>query len=267
MSDLTSADIGMLDSSMKERNFFTQKRKEQLDSTPKLQQTEQWGEYNYIPLDIPRFDYPELVDWFFEKCQPTYKKIADIASANYGDGSVSSFDAVDVLARNETDHRDIWTLNVQQEFLTKFSHIYERILSEFPFKSLDRIRFWSSTDNIVFHRDHTKFIDYPSSFRIMLYDTNLIPTLSLVPSLPDTPNEFAGLFPIKSIPETNSFVWNNLRTKHGSNYIPPFKKIVIILDRYDLDIDRYNDLMVRSVEKFKSHAMISNHSLESFVNL
>jgi hypothetical protein len=101
----------------------------------------------------------------------------------------------------------------------------------------------------------------------MLYDTNLIPTLSLIPSLPDTSNEFAGLFPIKSIPETNSFVWNNLRTKHGSTYIPPFKKIVIILDRYDLDIDRYNDLMVRSIEKFKSHSMISNHSLESFVNL
>jgi hypothetical protein len=101
----------------------------------------------------------------------------------------------------------------------------------------------------------------------MLYDTNLISTLRLIPSLPDTPNEFAGIFPIKLIPETNSFVWNNLRTKHGSIYIPPFKKIVIILDRYDLDIDRYNDLMARSVKKFKSQAMISKHSLNSFVSL
>ena len=31
---------------------------------------EDWREYAYIPLDIPRFGRPDIVDWFFNSCKP-----------------------------------------------------------------------------------------------------------------------------------------------------------------------------------------------------
>lgn len=239
---------------MLERNFFTQRRKEHLDIWPELETVEKYGQYCLVPLDIPRFDNPLLVKWFFDHCEPTYKISKDIANNRTG---VTNFDAIDVLPTNETDQQDIWTLNIQQSFMTDFKDVYDQIMEYFPFKSLTRIRLWSSTRNVLFHRDHTKFVDFPGAFRIMLYDENPEQTLSLIPSLPDSPDDLSKKFSIPRLDNTNSYTWNNLRTKHGSDFIPGFRKIIIILDRYEIDIERYKNLLDRSIKIYQENCLTS----------
>jgi len=248
---------------MKEKDFFTQQRKENLDNCPDLSQTEKWGNYCLVPLDIPRFENPRLVDWFFQNSAATYKISPDVANSRTG---VTAFDAIDVLPTNDTSQDDIWTLNVRQDFMTEFKDVYDQIMTVFPFRSISRIRLWSSTKNVMFHRDHTKFVDFPGAFRILLYDENPRQTLSLIQSLPDHSDNLTEKFPIPRLESTNCYAWNNLRTKHGSVYVSGFRKIIIILDRYDLDINKYQDLMIRSEERFKENIMISKYGFGDFIN-
>jgi hypothetical protein len=248
---------------MLEKNTFTDKRLEQLRFKPELIDVERWGEYCYIPLDIPRYDYPELVSWYFDRAKTIYKLKSDIANPEYG---MTNFDSVDVFLNNEQkDH--IWSTNPQQDFLKLFPNLIDRIYNDFPVKSIGTLRFWSSNKAVPWHRDHTKFVDYPSSFRIMLYDQNPVPTLQLSECLPDQSHDPRTEFPVSKIADTNSFAWNNLRLKHGSFFIPNFRKIILIIDRYDLDVDKYKALLQRSVEKYKNYIMHSKKNLNDFINL
>jgi hypothetical protein len=229
-----------------------------------LATTERWGQYCCVPLDIPRYDYPEVVSWYFERAKTIHKLKPDVANSEYG---MTNFDAVDVFLTSKIEDH-IWTVNPQQDFLTLFPEVIKRIFQDFPVKSIGRLSLWSSHRNVRFHRDHTKFIDYPSSFRIMLYDANPIQTLKLVECLPDQPErELITKISIPRLPETNSIAWNNLRTKHGSFFIESFRKIILIIDRYELDVDRYHELMERSVEKYHNQSMISYRNLNEFVHI
>jgi hypothetical protein len=247
-----------------EKDFFTSKRSEQLKHNPELIETEKWGQYCCVPLDIPRYEYPEIVEWYFERATPIHKLKPDIASPGYG---VNTFDSVDIFLNSDIENH-IWSINPQQEFLTLFPNILDRILQDFPIKTVDRLSFWSSRQKVKYHRDHTKFIDYPSSFRILLYDANPIQTLKLTECLPDQKVlPTSSKFPIPRLADTNSVVWNNLRTQHGSTFIPSFRKIILILDRYTLDVERYHELMERSVKKYNDHLMISDRNLNDFIHI
>jgi hypothetical protein len=249
---------------MLEKDVFTDRRLDQLKYNPELIDIERWGKYCYVPLDIPRYDYPELVTWYFDRAKTIYKLKSDIANPDYG---MTNFDSVDVFVKGKIEDH-IWSTNPQQDFLTLFPDVLERMYKDFPFKSIDRLNIWSSHRGVRYHRDHTKFIDYPSSFRIMLHDTNPIQTLNLGEVLPDEPEDssFSKFF-IPRLSDTNSFAWNNLRTKHGSFFIPPHRKIILIVDKYELDVDRFHDLMERSVKKYQDNLMISKRLLSDFVNI
>jgi hypothetical protein len=127
------------------------------------------------------------------------------------------------------------------------------------------MKFWSSIKEIPWHRDQTKFTDFPGSFRISLYDENPESTLKLVDCLPDESIQDNSEFILPRLDETNSFVWNNLRTKHSSTFDPKFRKILLIIDSYTLDTDRYNKLLEKSIEKFKDSLMISNNEKEMYI--
>jgi len=246
-----------------EKDVFTNRRLDQLKENPDLIQTERWGEHCFIPLDIPRYDYPEVATWFFEKAKPIYKLKSDIANPDYG---MTNFDSVDIFVTDKIEDH-IWSTNPQQDFLKLFPDIVERIMEEFPLRSIRKFVLWSSTKNVRFHRDHTKFVDYPSSFRIMLYDENPIPTLSLEECLPDSESTMTNQFSVPKLSDTNSLVWNNLRVKHGSFFLPNFRKIILIIDWYELDVDRYHLLIEKSIEKYKNHLMISKRNIKDFINL
>jgi hypothetical protein len=214
---------------MIEKNYFTDKRNQQFTFFPNNKQLEIWGKYCYIPLDIPKIQSQNMVEWFNEKKKPIYKITSDISTKSIG---FSNFDSIDVLPTGESEkkHRDsvAWDLNIQKNFVDLFPDVYKKIMEYFPFKSLDRIRIWSSTKDVGYHRDDYKYTDNPESFRLMLYDENPNQTLGLVTSLPDTNLNKDNIFLLPRIEDTNSFVWNNLRTKHGSVHDSRYKKIILI---------------------------------------
>lgn len=247
---------------MLEREFFRSKREELIMDSLELTQLEKYGQYCLVPLDIPRFVQPDLVKWFFEVSKPSYKISPDIATDITG---YSKFDTVDVMPTGESTQQDVWTLNIRQDFMDHFEDFYEELLYHLPFKTISRIRFWSSTKPVSFHRDQTKFIDYPGAFRIILHDENPFQTLSLIDTLPDSPHNLSNNFFIPRLKTTNSYVWNNLRTKHGSTFKNGFRKIVIILDRYEIDIIKYQNLMDRSITKYREYCLISDRNIDDYI--
>lgn len=247
---------------MEEFKFFTDRRRWQLKGwDPRMPEVEQWGKYCFTPLDIPRIESDELVDWFFKNSKPSVKLKEDIANKSTG---VPVFNSVDIFPTGVEDNMEFWSINSRPDFLTKFKHIQDQLLEYFPVREITQMRMWSSNMNIMWHRDQTRFTDNPNSFRIMLHDENPEQTLGIVKSLPDTPLDLANKFLIPRLAETNSFAWNNLRTKHGSDYNPKYRKILIIIERYDLDIDKYHALMERSVNKFKDYLLTCNRQTSEY---
>jgi hypothetical protein len=248
---------------MKEYDFFTERRRWQLTGWDRrMHEVERWKNYCYVPLDIPRIENLELVNWFFENSQPTYKLKEDIANRSTG---IPVFNSVDIFPTGIIDNMEFWKINNRPDFLIKFKNILDQILKFFPFKEITQMRMWSSNMDVMWHRDQTRFTDNPNSFRIMLYDENPSQTLGLIKSLPDSTLDLSNKFMLPRLLETNSFVWNNLRTKHGSIYDPAYKKILIIIERYNLDIDRYHEIMERSVRKYKDHLLICDRKTNEYV--
>ena len=240
------------------REELTSTRNSQLADFPELGQLEQWGKYALLPLDIPRIEAPNLVSWFFENATPVRKNKSESVVADVGGPPL--FEAVDVTPTNRIDQPDAWDTNYHQEFLSLFPEVYEQIMEYFPFTSLDRLRIWSSIRRVPWHRDQTWFVDSPTSFRIMLYDDNPIQTLKVR-------TRINGDFSLPRLIDTNSYTWNNLRTEHGSNYVPKHRKVLIILERYSIDFNRYHDLMKRSVDKYHDYAMIDHRPLSDYVEI
>jgi hypothetical protein len=234
-----------------------------LQQHPERIELEKWSKYCYVPLDLPKYDYPDINQWIIENSAPSKKLSADIATPKSGN---IVFDAVDVYPKGNIHIPDMWSTNPKQEFLELFPFFLERIMDEFPFKTLPNLKFWSSNKYVHFHRDHAEFTDHPTSFRIMLFDDNPTQTLKLVEALPDSESDYNTTFILPRLPETNSFVWNNLRTKHGSVYNPQYRKLLLILKDVNIDIKKYNELMERSISKYKDSTMISNYNTRDYLN-
>jgi hypothetical protein len=249
---------------MSEKEIFSQRRDHQLQWPNRIKEIERWGKYCYVPLDIPLFNEQKFINYFFERAKPITKLKPDIASPVSGK---SNFDSVDVEFDNQMPGLGIWGDNFQNDFLDNFQDFYDRVMEYFPFRAISKFSFWSSNTEVRYHRDHSRFTDNPSSFRIMLHDENPTQTLGIVETLPDQLLNPDNKFMIPRLAETNSFAWNNLRIKHGSTFTYKHRKILLILDRYELDIDRYHDLMRRSVEKYADHLLVSNLDVTDFVNL
>jgi hypothetical protein len=250
---------------MSEKEIFSQSRDHQIKRQDRIEEIEQWGKYCYVPLDIPRFNEQKFINYFFERAQPIRKLKTDVSSSSTP--GYSNFDSVDVEFDNRYPGLGIWHENFQNDFLDHFQDFYNKIMEYFPFRSISKFAFWSSNNQIQYHRDQSRFTDNPNSFRIMLHDENPIQTLGIVETLPDQLLDQSNRFMIPRLAETNSFAWNNLRTKHGSTFDYKHRKILLMIDRYELDVDRYHDLMRRSVEKYADQVLVSNRDITDFVNL
>ena len=259
-------------------------RHQQLTRWPYLKDLERWSKYCWIPVDIPRFDYPDIVEWVYSNTKPIVKVRPDISSPLYGNDARYIFDAVDVLAKDEHVRKAIqkqstFSINLHQEFSELFPEMWERIMFELPITYVKRIMFWTSVSEVPFHRDETDFIDCPNSFRIMLHDTNPKPTLRLIENpisarpLPplhvidfvnDPNNKTFAVPPIKT---TNTTLWNNFRVMHGSVFEPTYKKIIVIVEPgiENIDIPRFHKMMERSVAKYEQYAMISTRPRSDYI--
>ena len=97
----------------------------------------------------------------------------------------------------------------------------------------------------------------------MLYDENDKETLAIQEDRPGVTSNFPRLDLVRS-PDTNSFAWNNLRSRHGSTYDASKRKILLIASPGELDLDRYEDLLERSVAKYGDLAHISDGQITDF---
>ena len=252
---------------MDEKELLTKNRTRpyfQIENGSLREIEEKWGKYCFLPLDIPPFsESKKIAEWFFQNAKPSLKRKPDIATPRTGH---SGFNAVDIIVDEKKDDT-IWEMHTKHNFLEEFPKFHQELLDLFPHVKIPHIRLWQSTGYVIKHRDDYDFRDFPSSFRAMLYDENPKETLYIEEYLPNATSEVPEKsMPIPRLEESQSFVWNNLRTKHHSVFDSRYRKIILIIPAPIIDYKKYDQLLERSLVKYSNYAMVSDHSINDFVN-
>lgn len=248
-------------------NFISTQRKEQLkihgNNDPRFLELEKkFGKYLLVPLALPEFeigDREKFLAWWKNKCTVPIKLKGDTVMQGYG---FSPFEAVDLLHTIGED----WTTNLQtNSFKQEFPKLYQQFFDQIPCNKILNITLWSSIKQLPEHRDSAEYIDTPMAFRIKLYDENPSETLFCF----DNPLQPYSIGEVKQLPRvlgSNSYVWNNLRVKHGSTYDPQYKKILAVVVGFP-DPERYEALLDNSIAMYGQDCLISNNSIENYVNI
>lgn len=259
---------------MSQKENFTELRDQQLkilNNNIITDLEKKWGKLLYTPLDIPVINDELFSEWYFENAKPIVKTKPDVADPEIGYSSFVSVNVYRPGVSNSTISEwlaksSAWTSNPQQEWFIKFPKMYQQIMDTLPFNTIPNINMWSSTRQIDPHIDQTHFIDVPISFRIMVYDENPTTTLYTGECLPDTPWDNNSSFYCKLPESTNTFVWNNLRTRHGSLHDPRYRKILLIVNGFNINWKQYDELLDRSVRKFgNKYCLTSNKHISEFI--
>ena len=260
---------------MNEKTYFSKKRFDQLYNSnrndqnylnEKIEAERKFGNILLAPLDIPVIKDSEFINWYWDNSKKINKIMPDVATKRNDLESFVSVDFVNEKSKWILERSNVWSLNPYSNLETLFPTLFDQLYEYFPFKLIESFSVWSSTETIGLHRDQSVFLDFPASFRIMIYDDNPSPSLyveefsadSIVPE-PNTARY------VPRLNDTNSFVWSNLRTKHGSVYNPGYRKILLIFNHVVVDWKKYFDLIDRSVSKYKNHCLTSKLSISDFV--
>lgn len=242
---------------------------------PQMKMFEQkYGRYMYLPLDIPRIepnDKAAFKKWWVEASKPISRKYKteEAGDLDYeGNGIFNAINSNGSMSR-------AWEINKRADFLELFPEIATN-LDKFPFDKPPEFTIWSSNRTVKAHRDigpgGGPWRDLPCAFRVMLYDENPEPTLGLIEAptgeqIAKFPSfEDPRVFRIKRPADTNSFAWNNIRAIHFSNYEPPLFKCLMILSNTMFNLDKYEDLIERSISKYKDLVFESRRPLNDFCN-
>lgn len=228
-----------------------------------------YGKYLFVPFDIPLIkpkDEEAFVSWYKAKSLRSVKKMSNIANPN-GIGNNHFF-----TINGSANEDEVWSQNVVDDTFILFPELKEQLLEFFPITYLGRWRMWNSTEKIKAHRDDDTMIDCPMALRVKLYDTNPAETLWITKEnalgVIDTTTVAGPHIHLKTRSETNSFAWNNLRTFHGSEYDPSFYKILwIITCDTNLHVNRYVDIMDRSISKYTESLIIDSDPREIYYNV
>lgn len=248
-------------------NFMSASRKDQFttlaNNNPKFLDLEKkFGKYLLMPLALPVFDIPDqehFLSWWNSKCTNPTKLQGDVVMKGYG---FQPFEAVDLLHTIGSD----WDQNLQTEsFKQEFPMLHQQFFDQIPCSKILNITLWSSIKSLPEHKDSTEYIDIPAAFRIKLYDENPEETLFVFDN-PLRPYEIGEAKALPRLPGSNSYVWNNLRVKHGSTYDPKYKKILAVVAGIP-DPIRYETLLDTSINMYNQHCLISDYSIENYVNI
>lgn len=225
-----------------------------------LELEKDYGRYCFVPLDIPVIFDEKIVDWFFEYKKSITKLKPDVADTKFG---YSLFNSVNVCLDDRYKVANpIWSDNQYPSFKQDFPHFYQQMMDYLPLAKIPRFSFWNSTSLIAPHRDHSCLLDMPTGVRVMVYDENPVDTLYFYE---DTESYKGRKTYISRITETNSFVWNNLRVEHGSDYDVGYSKILLIINDFIPDYKKYRDLIDRSILKYADKLVISDNAIEDFI--
>jgi hypothetical protein len=249
------------------RDHLTYQRRDQIknifNSDPRLFEAEKkYGKYLLVPLALPIFEVPDsdhFMYWWKKYAIRPVKQHGDYVASGTG---YSPFESIDLVQKVGND----WNLNLQTDnFKQEFPYLWQQFYDQLPCDDLLVINLWSSVQPFTEHRDSAEMIDAPNSFRIKLYDENPEETLFVFDN-PITPyrSEEPVFFP--RIPTTNSYMWNNLRVKHGSVYVPGYKKVLAAIVGL-VNPDRYESLMKKSIETYSEYCVQSNYNIENYVDV
>lgn len=220
--------------------------------------------YCYVPIDIPRIapaNDKDFLAWYTEYAKPVRKIAEDVAC---GVREHYEFKAID----SQNQFNRIWEQNKRADIFKVLPEL-KAGLEALPIIN-PQFSLWNSIGEVQPHRDQGVWEDLPVSFRIMLYDDNPMSTLALqhAPAVLSAQRpwktEHHQKFMLPRVPDTNTFAWNNLRTVHSSTRQQEYQKILLIFTNMELDLDKYEDIMERSVKKYQEHTMISDHPRTTF---
>lgn len=229
-----------------------------------------YGNYLFVPLDIPVIkanDQQAFIDFFHKNAAYTKRVREDVAGLPTND-TISNYKATFKTIDSHPTENSIWSRNYVPDLFYNFYEIFEQIYEYYPIDP-DTFSFalWSSQIKVPPHRDETCMIDMPINFRLKLFDNNSIETLKLHLSPIDQPEAATYRFSLPK--DTNSFAWNNLRLKHSSNKFIGWEKILMIMYiNYNLDMNKFVDLLDRSISKYKKNIIIDTiTSASDYINL
>lgn len=255
---------------------LTELRNHELNQIPQiknlyteLEQT--YGKYLFVPYDLPKIqvnDLQKFVIFFFKNGKHAGKQVEDLSSGTFK-ANRSTYLSID---SNVNDWTPVWTRNIVESVYTEFPEIFEQIHDLMPWVGDKTFRWnmWSSAKQVPPHRDHTSMIDMPLAMRIKLFDANPKETLGL---LTDPIREHTNSYVALPRPaESNSYAWNNLRTKHSSTWSPTARKILFIWrDKLSTaqQVNQYVDLLDRSIAKYQGtdKLWIDTNSNTDYLNL
>jgi hypothetical protein len=242
---------------LRAENFFLYKNSQEIINLEK-----KYGKFCFVPLDIPVISDNTIVDNYFEIAKQVTKIKKDVASNIIGS---SNFLSLDYSKNLDKTKYHVWTRTSSESNNLKLKNLLDQLYAYLPFTYIENFSLWSSLSNVNLHRDRAIFFDIPNSFRINLYDSNIQPTLFLeeFPSNKLDSVEKDRFF-IPKFEYTNTFIWNNYRTKHGSFFTPPGRKILLIVGQVIIDWKKYDILLERSISKYKNNLMESCFNFSDF---
>lgn len=228
-----------------------------------------YGKYLLVPFAIPKIvpnDPNKFVTFFFTQAANAVKIKTDMLSTK-GVGAGNRSPYMQITSVSDNGHSDVWNENQVPAIYTEFPEIFEQIHEYMPFITRKNFKWfmWSSNWDVPPHRDYGSQLDCPAGIRIMLFDNNPEPTLSM--SVDPIDKEYSRKYPIILPDDTNSFAWNNLRQKHESRYIKGHRKILFIVSAKEIafitsttegkrTLNQYIDLLDRSIAKYKDHVVV-----------
>lgn len=228
-----------------------------------LELEKKYGNYLFVPLALPIFELPEnehFMSWWNSNKEVTKKLDGDIVFDGYG---ITPFDTVDLI----TEIGSQWWNNNNKgsSFKQEFPKLWQQFHDQLPCDKLLRLTLWSSRHAIHEHRDTAEYVDLPASYRIKLYDENSEETLYLYDNTLQ-PYTSGDPYMLPRAPDTNSFVWNNLRCKHGSVFNEGNRKIIAFAFGLT-NLNRYEELMDKSISTYSKYCITSNNSIKNYVNI
>ena len=231
-----------------------------IDQMKALEQ--KFGKYLFVPLALPMFEFPEkehFFHWWNTHAIRPQKTVSEHLSPETGYSSAESVDLIEKV-------KHYWTPNMQTDsFIKEFPKLWQQFNDLLPIDNILPLHLWSSYKPFTEHRDPGEVIDMPISFRIKLYDENPEETLYFFDN-PTQPHVYGEDTIVPTAPNTNSWVWNNLRIKHGSVYNSEYKKILVIATGV-INAERYEELMDTSISTYKDRCVLSKYSLENYVDV
>jgi hypothetical protein len=235
-----------------------------------------YGQYLFVPYDIPKilpYDIEKFVEYFYSNSQRIGKRMADLSGPIQ---ESSPYVSISSTTKN-WDGRS-FDVKPYEDIYNDFPEIFEQIHDLLPWVGDKDFKWtmWSTDNNVPLHRDIGVMVDAPISARIKLFDTNPFETLTMHLDPIDKDDSFKKVWPLPIPDETNSFAWNNLRTKHKSIFVPSkdkkkYRKILFIWRgalNSKQQVNQYIDLLDRSIAKYQKETITDvDNTIEDYLIL